>query len=323
MNEKINFKENEFGYIEYKSKNPYEFYQIFNELDEAETQDSFGWLIFPEQGKKPYPVVVCAHGSDNWAGHHHEHILNFLNNGIAVFKAHSFDSRGVSATVEDQLSVTTAMMMVDVVEPLKFLSRHPDIDANKIAITGWSLGGMVAFYAAWEPIMEKLAPNGERFCAHLPFYPPTFLNPDEHRWSKAPILNLIGSKNQGLSMVVGKAISWSALLMPLPFILSITVWFADGSSTWLTSALVFGLLIFGFIFAINSSLHSYLILAFGDTDRITRDVGFYYMANAAGRLIGTLLSGLSYQFGGLACCLAVAGLMTFLSWFTAKKLKHT
>lgn len=133
---------------------------------------------------------------------------------------------------------------------------------------------------------------------------------------------LIGSKNQGLSRVVGKAISWSALLMPLPFILSITVWLADGSSTWLTSALVFGLLIFGFIFAINSSLHSYLILAFGDTDRITRDVGFYYMANAAGRLIGTLLSGLSYQFGGLACCLLVAGLMTFLSWFTAKKLKH-
>ena len=45
------------------------------------------------------------------------------------------------------------------------------------------------------------------------------------------------------------------------------------------------------------------------------------MANAAGRLIGTLLSGLSYQFGGLALCLAVAGLMTFLSWFTAKNLK--
>ena len=133
---------------------------------------------------------------------------------------------------------------------------------------------------------------------------------------------LIGSKNQGLSMVVEKAISWSALLVPLPLILSITVWFADGSSTGLTLALVVGLLIFGFIFAINSSLHSYLILAFGDTDRITRDVGFYYMANAAGRLIGTLLSGLSYQFGGLACCLAVAGLMTFLSWFTAKKLKH-
>ena len=67
---------------------------------------------------------------------------------------------------------------------------------------------------------------------------------------------LIGSKNQGLSMVVEKAISWSALLVPLPLILSITVWFADGSSTGLTLALVVGLLIFGFIFAINSSLHS-------------------------------------------------------------------
>ena len=113
MNEKINFKENEFGYIEYKSKNPYEFYQIFNELDQAEPQDSFGWLIFPEKGKKPYPVAVCVHGSDNWSGHHHEHILNFLENGIAVFRVHSFDSRGVASTAEDQLAVTAAMMMVD------------------------------------------------------------------------------------------------------------------------------------------------------------------------------------------------------------------
>ena len=51
MNETINLKENEFGYIEYKSKNPYEFYQIFNELDAAETQDSFGWLIFQKRVK--------------------------------------------------------------------------------------------------------------------------------------------------------------------------------------------------------------------------------------------------------------------------------
>ena len=192
MNEKINFKENEFGYIEYKSKNPYEFYQIFNELDQAEPQDSFGWLIFPEKGKKPYPVAVCVHGSDNWSGHHHEHILNFLENGIAVFRVHSFDSRGVASTAEDQLAVTAAMMMVDAVEPLKFLSRHPDIDPKRIGITGWSLGGIVAFYSAWEPIMEILAPEGDRFCAHLPIYPATFLQPDEHRWSKAPILSLVG-----------------------------------------------------------------------------------------------------------------------------------
>jgi hypothetical protein len=59
-----------------------------------------------------------------------------------------------------------------------------------------------------------------------------------------------------------------------------------------------GLLVFGGLFAVNSSLHSYLILAFTRAERVTMDVGFYYMANAAGRLIGTVLSGLTYQLGG-------------------------
>ena len=87
-----------------------------------------------------------------------------------------------------------------------------------------------------------------------------------------------------------------------------------GPPPWLTATLVAGLLLFGFVFAVNSSVHSYLILAFGSADRITRDVGFYYMANAAGRLMGTLLSGLSYQIGGLPLCLATAGVMAGASW---------
>ena len=70
----------------------------------------------------------------------------------------------------------------------------------------------------------------------------------------------------------------------------------------------------------NSSVHSYLILAFGNTERITRGVGFYYRANAAGRLIGTLLSGLSYQFGGLPLCLATAGVMALANWLAARRL---
>ena len=71
----------------------------------------------------------------------------------------------------------------------------------------------------------------------------------------------------------------------------------------------------------NSSVHSYLILAFGSAERITRDVGFYYMANAAGRLIGTLLSGLSYQLGGLPLCLTTAGVMALASWLAARRLR--
>jgi hypothetical protein len=60
---------------------------------------------------------------------------------------------------------------------------------------------------------------------------------------------------------------------------------------------------------VNSSLHSYLILAFTRAERVTMDVGFYYMANAAGRLIGTVLSGLTYQIGGLPLTLGTAAVM--------------
>ncbi len=134
---------------------------------------------------------------------------------------------------------------------------------------------------------------------------------------------LLGAKGQPEAAVVDKAILWSGLLVPIPFLLAAAALAAGGPSLGLTAALVGGLLLFGFVFAINSSVHSYLILAFGSTERITRDVGFYYMANAAGRLLGTLLSGLSYQTGGLPLCLATAGAMAAASWLAARRLRGT
>lgn len=77
--------------------------------------------------------------------------------------------------------------------------------------------------------------------------------------------------------------------------------------------MVAGLLAFGALFAVNSSLHSFLILSFTKAERVTMDVGFYYMANAAGRLIGTLASGLSYQVGGLPLMLGIAAGIVALS----------
>ncbi|HEX8790331.1 MAG TPA: organoarsenical effux MFS transporter ArsJ [Polyangiaceae bacterium] len=67
--------------------------------------------------------------------------------------------------------------------------------------------------------------------------------------------------------------------------------------------LVSGLALFGAVFAVNSSVHSYLILAYSEGDKVAMNVGFYYMANAGGRLVGTLLSGALYQFAGIAGCL--------------------
>ena len=81
-----------------------------------------------------------------------------------------------------------------------------------------------------------------------------------------------------------------------------------------------GLIVFGFIFALNSSIHSYLILAFSDGDKVAVNVGFYYMANAGGRLAGTLLSGLAYQFGGIFMCLVATLGFLIASWLFALAL---
>ena len=70
-----------------------------------------------------------------------------------------------------------------------------------------------------------------------------------------------------------------------------------------TFSIIVGLAAFGVIFAVNSAVHSYLILSYSQGDKVAMNVGFYYMANAAGRLIGTLLSGLLYQWQGLTACL--------------------
>jgi MFS family permease len=134
---------------------------------------------------------------------------------------------------------------------------------------------------------------------------------------------LLGAKSQSEAETTRKAILWAGLLVPIPFLLAGAAWAAEEPAPWLTATLIGGLLLFGFVFAVNSSVHSYLILAFGSTDRITRDVGFYYMANAAGRLIGTLLSGLSYQIGGLPLCLGAAGVMALASYLAARRLSAT
>ncbi|GDY24603.1 MFS transporter [Agarivorans sp. Toyoura001] len=70
--------------------------------------------------------------------------------------------------------------------------------------------------------------------------------------------------------------------------------------------IIVGLLIFGLVFAVNSSLHSYLVVSYASEDGVSMDVGFYYMANAMGRLLGTILSGVVFQMAGLAACLWVS-----------------
>jgi predicted MFS family arabinose efflux permease len=85
-----------------------------------------------------------------------------------------------------------------------------------------------------------------------------------------------------------------------------------------------GLTLFGFAFAVNSSVHSYLILAYAGSEKAAEDVGFYYAANATGRFLGTLLSGVLYQWGGVSYALFGSAAMLLACWIitTALPVKH-
>ena len=114
------------------------------------------------------------------------------------------------------------------------------------------------------------------------------------------------------------ALKWATLLSVTPLIIIAGLHF----NFYPKEILIVGLLIFGAIFAINSSLHSYLIVSYADEDGVSMDVGFYYMANAMGRLIGTVLSGFVYQAYGLEACLWISTLFIILTALISLKLPH-
>lgn len=103
------------------------------------------------------------------------------------------------------------------------------------------------------------------------------------------------------------ALLWASLLCTIPLLISLSLQYANEPLLWLIG----GLMLFGAVFAVNSSLHSYLIVSYAGRDGVSLDVGFYYMANASGRLIGTLLSGWVYQAYGLNACLCISSAFLF------------
>ena len=123
--------------------------------------------------------------------------------------------------------------------------------------------------------------------------------------------NIVKRSPDGLSTEVPAARSWSAVLALVPIGMAIAVAADVPHLQWVV---VGGLALFGVAFAVNSSVHSYLVLAYAGSEKAAEDVGFYYAANALGRFLGTLLSGLLYQWGGLLYALIGSALMLITCW---------
>ncbi|OBT08286.1 MFS transporter permease [Shewanella sp. UCD-FRSSP16_17] len=126
-------------------------------------------------------------------------------------------------------------------------------------------------------------------------------------------------KKQGKVPDGKSAFVWAGILAVIPGLIALAL-----VSDWHSqTVLIGGLLIFGGLFAVNSSMHSYLIVSYADQDGVSLDVGFYYMANAMGRLIGTLLSGWVFQQYGLEACLWISsGFIALAAVISLKLPQH-
>jgi len=177
--------------ITFKSANPFGLKDIITALDKQKEQDVTGILTLPK-GDGPFPLVLGVAGSLDWSTHHFKYLDMYREMGIATFQLQSFSSRDVTSTVGSQVEVTTAMMILDAYRAFEILADDPRLDKNRVAITGWSLGGGVALFSGWLPLVEKIT-NKVKFAAHLPIYPPCIVEPEELRFTDSPIHIMIGA----------------------------------------------------------------------------------------------------------------------------------
>ncbi|TPE48585.1 organoarsenical effux MFS transporter ArsJ [Maribrevibacterium harenarium] len=152
-----------------------------------------------------------------------------------------------------------------------FVVALPVYLAHSFGWDHWYVGGFLALWIIGYGIIQSIAPH-------------------------------LTGKRRGTLPDGRHALGWALALGVTPMLIAVAI-----ANDWHSqAALIVGLLAFGALFAVNSSLHSYLIVSYAGKDGVSLDVGFYYMANAMGRLIGTVLSGWLYQEFGLVTCLWVS-----------------
>lgn len=169
-----------------------------------------------------------------------------------------------------------------------FVIALPVFLQSQLAWSALQVGGLLAIWVIGYGVVQAITPKLTRLSkTHLP---------------------------DGQSVVY-----WSLLLAVMPLAIAIGLYYEQS----IEIVILAGLLIYGVLFAINSAIHSYLIVAYADEDGVSLDVGFYYMANAAGRLTGTILSGWVYQISGLIACLVVStGMIVTASIISTFLPKH-
>lgn len=183
--------------ITFPSHSPYSITDIGEESERNPETEAEGWLFVPDgaSAADPVPAVVLLHGASG-VGDSREltYGAQFAAMGVAALVVDVFGARRDMAQgfIERALNITETMFLSDAYAGLHLLAGRPDIDADRIALMGFSYGGMATMYAAYEQVAEALAPDGRRFAAHVAFYGPCVARFEDHRATGAPVLILLG-----------------------------------------------------------------------------------------------------------------------------------
>lgn len=152
-----------------------------------------GELTLPRGVSGRVPAVVLLHGSHGVGGNMPFWRSELTGIGVATFIVDSFTGRGVQETATDQSQVTTAAMVVDAYRALALLATHPALDPERIAVMGFSKGGIVSAAASLERFYRLWGPPALRFKAHVPFYPSCAIQLFDETRVSAPIRIFHGS----------------------------------------------------------------------------------------------------------------------------------
>ena len=220
-------------------------------------------------------------------------LLGLVLAGVLIFVPRLMGKREASKTAKEFLAKNRGINLLALARVVLFGARDVWFVVGVpvfLYASGWTftmVGGFLALWTIGYGLVQALAPQ------------------------------IVRRSDDGLSREVPAARWWSAILAAITVALAVAVGMHAPQLQWVV---VFGLVLFGIAFAVNSSVHSYLVLAYAGSEKAAEDVGFYYAANALGRFGGTLLSGLLYQWGGLLWALIASAMMLTACWLVTLAL---
>ena len=220
-------------------------------------------------------------------------LLGVVLVGVLMFVPRLMGKRDASKTAKEFLAKNRGINLLALARVVLFGARDVWFVVGVpvfLYASGWTFTMVGTFLATWTigyGLVQALAPN------------------------------IVKRSEDGLSSEVPAARWWSLALALIPAAIAVIVWYDVPNLEWWV---VGGLGLFGFAFAVNSSVHSYLVLAYAGSEKAAEDVGFYYAANALGRFFGTLMSGLLFQWGGLIYSLIGSAAMLSICWMATLRL---